>query len=229
MFRKLMKNSSQGYFWGLLVSASLIVLLLHHFPNGSDMYIPPKSSMFVGWYIDDATGTALVHDVGPMAEAIKRADVLIVGDSKPLFALSANLLNYAFTDVGIKFFNMGVGGGEGALLAAKIINQLDLKNKILIVNIDSNMLAVTNLTAQYKEAIKMDWFNAMTRVYQVRARSVFETWLDHKGLLRLSFKHGKFIYAPRNEPRAYRDNETGDILEAIRDYEAPHGLSLIHI
>jgi hypothetical protein len=201
---------------GFLAALAAGLALLAYSPYRSTRYAVPAPGLYVDWYQDDSIWADLTHDVSGLAESVRRADVLILGSSKTLFGLSARTLERRFADQGLRFFNLGIGGGEGARGAAQVIARLDLRNKTLMVNLDDNMLSAF-VSANALAALRMDRPQAATRVASVRAKAIGDTLLDQAGLPRLRYEHAHYLLAPRNEPRAYRDMASGDAVNAIRD------------
>src|SRR5262245_41791700 len=99
-----------GFLAALAAGCSLLV----YSPYRSTRYEVPAPSQYVDWYQDDSIFADLTHDVSGLAESVRRADVLILGSSKTLFGLSARTLERRFEAQGLRFFNLGIGGGEGA-------------------------------------------------------------------------------------------------------------------
>lgn len=198
----------QWRFWvgavAMLVAAVTFLLPIYRNP----VYFVPWPSVFVSWYRNNAFWPALTHEHTPLTRAIHDSNVLLLGSSKTLYGLSASTLTKRFRSQNIKFFNLGIVGGEGSVGANKVINDLDLHDKILGINIDDNMLSNFS-SPQMKAATKMDWFQAESAIYSVRANATIETLLDHVGLPQL--KIGKSVtLRDRLLPRGLRSLTTGD-------------------
>lgn len=191
--------------WGLLLSAS---------PYRSNLYESLTARIYVDSYQDDAFWPDVAHEVSGLSEQIRSADVLLLGSSKTLFGLSAAGLEARFGSR-VRFFNLGIGGGEGVLGANTLIERLDLRGHTLVVNLDNDMLSDKALPRS-RQALAMDRFQAATRVYSVRLRAVGDTWLDRLGLPQLSVGRDGLHVAARERPRTYRDARTGDALAAKR-------------
>lgn len=189
--------------WGLVLSFS---------PYRSDLYVSLTRSVYVDTYEDDAFWPDVAHQVSGLSKQIRSADVLLLGSSRTLFGLSAAQLE-AQLGGGVRVFNLGVGGGEGMLSANTLVERLDLRGRTLVVNLDNDML--WNAARQRSgHALRMDWFQAATRVYSVRLRAGMDTWLDRLGLPQLSVGRDGLRVGPREQPRTYRDARTGDVLAA---------------
>jgi len=184
------------------------------------VYLVPQYGTFVSWYRQDALWAALTHDVSSLTRSIRTADALLLGSSKTLFGLSASLLNERFRSQNIKFFNLGIEGGEGAMAAARVIDDLGLSNKILLINLDDNMLSDYE-SEEMRSAERMDWFQAAVRVYSTRADAIAETLLDRLGLPRLNIG-SSIALNDRLLPRGIRDPLTGDALPVTaEDFAEP--------
>jgi hypothetical protein len=209
-------------YWAGFLGALLACLSLLGFsPYKSGVYSVPHSGVYVDWYQENAIWAELAHGVSGLSRSVRRADVLILGSSKPLFGVSARILNGRFKDHGLRFFNLGIGGGDGVMGANIIVNRLDLHRKTLLLNLDDNTLS-KDTSAHAREALRLDWFQAATRVASVRLKATVDTFLDAVGLPQLRFERNGFVLGPRALPRGYRDAETGDIVSAIRlEYRSP--------
>lgn len=204
-----------GPYWkGLLAAALGWGLVLAGSPYKSDLYVGPTARTYVDTYQDDAFWPDLAHEVTGLSDAVRSADVLILGSSKVLFGLSAATLE-AHSGGRLRFFNLGIGGGEGSLGMNTLIERLDLRGRTLVVNLDNDMLSGASLERS-RRALAMDRFQAATRVYSVRLRAAGDTWLDRVGLPQLRLARSGLQLQPRAEPRTYRDALNGDALPARR-------------
>jgi hypothetical protein len=206
-------------FW-LAAIVTLLAVIAAVRPNyGNRFYSLPKPGMFVSWYRENALWPALMHKVSGLTSSIQRANVLLLGNSKVLLGLSASQLNERFGPRNIKFFNLGIEGGEGIFAANHVINRLNLTNKVLLIHLDDFMLS-TYESENMHRAEEMDWFEAMTAVYSIRANAVIETMLDHLGIPQLEIKNSIALHA-RLLPRGIRDPVTGDALPVSRHADVP--------
>jgi hypothetical protein len=192
-----------------LGTLTVVLALLSFSPYKSNAYVIPARSVYVDWYQDDSIWADLMHDISMLSDAVRRADALILGSSKPLYGISARMLNQRFEPYRLRFFNLGIGGGEGVKAAARIITTLDLRHKTLLINLDDNMLSEF-VSENSSAALRMDRFKAATRVASVRATAIGDTLLDHAGLPQLRYEGDRYRLSPRNVARNYRDLETGD-------------------
>ena len=99
-------------------------------------------------------------------------------------------------------------GGEGAFAANDVINRLNLTHKLLLINLDDNMLSA-HKSAAMLQADGMDWFQAVTAIHSVRANAVAETMLDHLGLPQLAIKgsielHDRLLASRHSRPNHRR-------------------------
>lgn len=212
---------SLQYFSGFLAALAVALVFLWFSPYKNASYSIPGPGIYVDWYQDDSIWADLVHDVSGLSSSIRKADVLIIGNSKALYGLSAQVLNERFKEQGLRFFNLGLFGGEGVLGASLIINRLDLRQKILLVDIEQGMLSIY-MSPGSRDAFQMDRFQAAMRVASVRTRAIGDTFLDRIGLPQLKPGQAERVLGPRIVPRGYRDMETGDAISAVR-YDTPPG------
>jgi len=69
-------------------------------------------------------------------EALRRADVLLLGNSRLMFAARPRVLDGFFEDRGLRYYVMGFGFREGDRFPLDIIEKFDLKPRLVIVNTD---------------------------------------------------------------------------------------------
>jgi len=207
---------------GFLMTFSAGLALLCFSPYASDRYLIPAAGIYVDSYQHDAMLPDLDHGISPLADAVRAADVLIIGSSKALFGISAQILNERFRQEGLRFFNLGIGGGEGAAAASRIIDRLDLRRKVLLVNLDDSMVSEIR-KPRLVDAVRLDWFQAATRVVSVRLAAIGDTFLDHLGLPQLSVDARGIALSERAVSRTYRDAVTGDAISATRAGLQPAG------
>jgi hypothetical protein len=214
-----------GCYWtGFIAAAGAGALLLLLSPYRDASYASVRAHVYVDTYQDDAFLPDVAHRVSGIGARIAAADVVMVGSSRMLFGLSAAALQARFQDR-VAFFNLGIGGGEGARGIDELVARLDLRDKTLLVNLDDNMFRETP-SRRMKSALGMDRFRAATRVYSVRLHATSDTWLDRIGLPRLSVDGSGLRLGPRREPRLYRDRRNGDALEARATAPPPPGAAL---
>jgi hypothetical protein len=209
------------FFTGFLATLATGLILLHFSPYTTP-YAVPARNIYVDWYQDNSIWADLTHGVSDISDDVRRADVLVLGSSKTLFGISARTLNERFEKDGLRFFNLGIGGGEGARGAAQIITMLDLRHKILLINLDDNMLS-SYLSASSIAALQMDWFKAATRVASVRTKTIGDTLFDQAGLPQLRYEENRYVLSPRSVVRSYRELTTGDAVSPTRIDTRPVG------
>jgi hypothetical protein len=79
----------------------------------------------------------IYHDLGGAADALRRADVLFLGNSRAQHAFKdQRLLSDFFAKRGLSYFVLAFGYGEGSAFPEAIIRKYDLHPKWVIVNAD---------------------------------------------------------------------------------------------
>lgn len=191
-----------------------------YFPNSK--FDPPDNT----WYLSHIGNLGTVHhelffhNVGPSISNAQKADILIVGNSRVLTGFDWRMLESFSHKYGVKFFNMGLGGGEGQFFYMKLMKKHKLRPKILLVNVDVHRDAFFRKNPSVKAAgvIKTprDKFlknfyarNLNLRVWQIANASfpagferyfpiLFQGWsrknqLIHDPVYRSSFHGGLFL------------------------------------
>ena len=103
-----------------------------------------KANWFLGYCSNPRYGDYGDYDHGAFfyqleSDAVtnaKRADVLIFGNSRALFAFPSEKSNHYFTNLGLNHFNLAFGHDERDLFPLKLIQKLELRPKLVIINAD---------------------------------------------------------------------------------------------
>ncbi|CAA7614445.1 hypothetical protein [Magnetospirillum sp. SS-4] len=99
-----------------------------------------SAEFYMGTCADRAFGdyehAALWLDKEPAAVAnLKAADVVFLGNSRAVIAFSAEAVRRPFEDRGLKTFNASING-EWDLFAKMVVQKLDLRPRLVVVNAD---------------------------------------------------------------------------------------------
>jgi hypothetical protein len=78
----------------------------------------------------------LFHGVGPSIAHARRADIMILGNSRTQFAFPSPALRAFEARHGVLVFSMGFPFAESYLFPLQIIRKFDLRPRIVIVNVD---------------------------------------------------------------------------------------------
>jgi len=144
-------------------------LLFHHyFPSESwagnlppvakdDSYVVMESNSDQAYDLYE-----LYYGIGNFVKEAQKANVLILGNSKPFFAFRNDAVR-AFTDkTGIRVFNLSVPYGDGYAMAKAFIDRLHLSPSIIVI--DENHFFSSGLSPYGNETIKMGYWQALVRV-----------------------------------------------------------------
>ncbi len=112
---------------------------------------------------------ALYYDIGPMIARARQADVLILGNSRPLFAFREDAVQKAEKENGLTFFGLS-GPGDNAAFSEDILLRNDLHPKFLIVNEDD--FFNPKLWPFQKEAMSGSWWHSWSKIYSNYGRWV---------------------------------------------------------
>lgn len=77
------------------------------------------------------------HDIGGLAQGIKDADMLVIGNSRALYGFIPEVLQPYGEARGMKIFNASMGFGEGIRFFMHFIKQHDLRHKLLVVDAET--------------------------------------------------------------------------------------------
>jgi hypothetical protein len=105
---------------------------------------------------------ALYYNIGPMISWARKADVLIMGNSRPFFAFRDNFIKAAEKQSGFSFFSLA-GPGDNFPFCQDIIVRNGLFPKFIILN-DDNFFN-PKLWPFQKEAMTGSWWHGWSSTY----------------------------------------------------------------
>jgi hypothetical protein len=181
---------------------------IHRYPTGDE---------FVAWFRDNAVMPLFVHGALAPGQNLQHADIIVYGSSKVEYSIRARQLAAALGG-GVSVFNAGMAGGETLHYFDRIVERLNLRNRILLINIDDNGIDET-FTPNAKAADDMDIAQVLARYAIVYFRSYYDTFLGHLCIPRLPVDAPPRLVT-RDVPRAYRQSESGDPNSALRQPSA---------
>ncbi len=91
----------------------------------------------VGFQIQDQD--IFYHDIGASIENARKADVIFLGASRPLFALDRRVFDDFAQKHNLKMFNMGFAGIPSGEFSLRIIRKFGLHPKLWIINTDRDL------------------------------------------------------------------------------------------
>src|SRR5262249_42639470 len=105
-----------------------------------------------GAYYFGLEGAAVAH--------LRRAEVLVLGNSKAMFAFSTRATEDAFRRLGVPYYLLGFGYGESQLFPLALIKKYGLRPKALIINADPFFEEAT----QFQDVLEGDWATYLSYV-----------------------------------------------------------------
>jgi len=129
--------------------------------------LPPDYKNWDSFALFEAHGqidinNAFYYDIGPMISQARKADVLILGNSRPFFAFRDEKIQTIEKKTGLKFFSL-VGPGDNFLFSEEIILRNHLYPRFIIVN-DDNFFN-PKLWPFQKEAMTGSWWHSWSITY----------------------------------------------------------------
>ncbi len=112
-------------------------------PDGVDAhhYMAGCSSAYFG----DYEHPALFFGLEPEANAsMKRADVLVLGNSRAMWAFSTQATDTSFRKSGLSYYVLGFGADEKMRFASALIKRHELRPRAVIINADPFFVDKTN-------------------------------------------------------------------------------------
>src|SRR3990167_4812189 len=132
-------------------------------------FSPPPGEWFLANTLHSGTTewNGFYHEIGPAADNAREADILLLGNSRALFAFDQDVLRKFSEHYGIKIFNLSFPG-EGDVWSLQLFEKLNLRPKLVIIAAESGGGDSTNapffenicrvachLTPDRMEAIKL--------------------------------------------------------------------------
>jgi hypothetical protein len=106
----------------------------------------------------------LYYGIGNSMQSAQKADVLILGNSKPFFAFRNEAVKTFTQKTGIKIFNLAGSYGDNLALAKAFIKKYHLSPKILVIN--ENHFFSTALSPYGEETLKMGYWQALVKTFE---------------------------------------------------------------
>jgi hypothetical protein len=106
-------------------------------PLAAEVSAPPSTAWYLAYFNGDVEHFALYDNFDGAAEALKRADVLFLGNSRMQYAFrDGDVLRRFFYARGLSYFVLAFGYDEGGIFPEAIIRKFNLHPKWVIVNAD---------------------------------------------------------------------------------------------
>lgn len=117
-------------------------------------------------------------------EALRKADVLFLGNSRLMFALRDEVLDPFFRERGLSYYVMGFGFREGDRFPLAILERFDLRPRLVVVNADGffgrdlSTWATEVMGDNHFEAMKLQWENETAHTVRRVAHRIVPHWFD---------------------------------------------------
>ena len=100
-------------------------------PKGTD---PGANTFFVSRGQHELSHLALYHDIGSSIDNARKADILIVGNSRAQLGFNEEVFSRGAAALGLTVFNLAVGHADSARFARDILTRHKLSPKVLIAS-----------------------------------------------------------------------------------------------
>lgn len=111
----------------------LAVSRCHRGNAGDDRYLAHCTGGTVGDYEHGAVYWELEPGI---AEGLRSADVVFLGNSRAMFAFSTDAIDGYFANKGLLHYVLGFGHGERSIFARAVMERFALRPKVLVINTD---------------------------------------------------------------------------------------------
>jgi hypothetical protein len=93
---------------------------------------PGPDAFFVSQGKNELSHLALYYDLGPSIDHARRADILIIGNSRGQLGINEEIFVGEAQKLGLSVFNLSVGHADQAIFALDVIRRNDLRPRIVI-------------------------------------------------------------------------------------------------
>ncbi|MFT5135013.1 MAG: hypothetical protein ACI8XV_000034 [Arenicella sp.] len=153
----------------------------------SHWYTPEYKKPDSNYFYADAWGqetshAVLYHDIGPSIKNARQADIIFIGNSRMPLGLREEFIVPLAEQAGLRVFSLGVGHGESAEFARRVIRKHQLKPKILVV-LGGPHAYGHRMSKLANKTVAIDRWTAITQQLQTRGswwfRSKLHAWMPH--------------------------------------------------
>lgn len=117
-------------------------------------------------------------------DALRKAEVLFLGNSRLMFALREQVLDPFFRKHGLSYYVMGFGFREGDRFPLAILERFNLRPRLVVVNADGffgrdlSDWATEVMGDNHFEAMKLQWENETAHAVRRVAHRIVPHWFD---------------------------------------------------
>jgi hypothetical protein len=214
-----MKRLATLWFWFVFaVTTALLGLCARQLSPGVAEQVRPEVFAFRDKFLASYGPVSLdiyilAHDILGAARQVRKQDVMVLGSSKAMYGVNAGTAGRLLQAKGIKagFYNLAFGRGEGLVFPAWLIEQIGVRDKLVVVDATDN-------TSQYhvelvgQQAMKSSLLEAWKLVIETNIRYRLDWVLD--GLLPRGTigSQGITLEPTYLRPALWRDWHTGDVV-----------------
>jgi hypothetical protein len=170
----------------LTALAQALVPALSRIPHIALADPPPEEEAYLaadrGGHVDHHVHYFGLDEVA--IDALRRAEVLFLGNSRLMFALRPRVLDAYFAPRGLQYYVMGFGFREGAQFPMEILRRFDLRPRLVVVNADGffghefSEWAREVINDNRFEAMKLQWENETAHEVRRFVHRLVPHWFD---------------------------------------------------
>lgn len=126
---------------------------------------PGADTFFVSRGEHELSHLALYHGIGPSIENARKADILIIGNSRGQLGFDEQVWVESAEALGLRIFNLSVGHADSAQFARAIMRKHDLRPKVMIAN-GGDFLYYGGYSDWAKEVVAMSRWGAIKAYFE---------------------------------------------------------------
>lgn len=126
---------------------------------------PGADAFFVSRGEHELSHLALYHSIGPSIENARKADILIIGNSRAQLGFDEQVWVDSAEALGLRIFNLSVGHADSAQFARDIMRKHDLRPKVMIAN-GGDFLYYGGYSDWAKEVVDMSRWGAIKAYFE---------------------------------------------------------------
>jgi len=143
-----------------------------------DVRDPSPDTYFVSRGQHALNHLTLYHDIGPSIDNARKADILIIGNSRALLGFSEKIFVSEAEKLGLRVFNLAMGHADSARLARDLLQRHDLRPRVLIVS--GGWFFYGNRYSNWaRQVIAMNRWQALKTYYEYSLAWELESRLHH--------------------------------------------------
>ncbi len=183
----------------------------------------------------------LYHDFDHAIDAVRQADVLLLGNSRMNLAFPGDVLQDTAREHGVGIYNLGMGHDERVAFPLALIEKFDLRPKLVVVNADRHFFDSDSSSVAQRLMASNDFGNDAWQDWKEKSeasfgwdfRLAFHRYIPRFNIAKRraeaadvyrSLETGSWWWAPHHRPSPEHSIDIEEITETLSDNERRNAL-----